>query len=114
MEDTKKIIYLDSNLATYANREVLQEMMPVFNSIYGNPASNHAFGRLANQYVEIARQRVAKGINAEKDEIYFTSGMVESNNWAILGLARANKEKGKHIIVSKVAKRNTSQRQRLL
>ncbi len=102
MEETNRIIYFDSNLATYCNREVLQEMMPVFNSIYSNPASNHAYGRLANQYVETARQRVARGINAEKNEIYFTSGMVESNNWAILGLARANKEKGKHIIVSKI------------
>ncbi len=102
MEETNKIIYFDSCLATYVNREVMQEMMPVFNSIYANPLSNHAYGRLANQYVETARQRVAKAINAEKNEIYFTSGMVEANNWAILGLARANKEKGKHIIVSKV------------
>ena len=102
MEETNKVIYLDSCMATYANREVLQEMMPAFNSVYGNPASNHAYGRHANQYVEVAKERVAKGINAQKDEIYFTSGMVESNNWAILGLARANKKKGKHIITSKI------------
>ena len=102
MEETRKVVYLDSNTATYVNREVLQEMMPAFNSVYANPNSKHSLGRLANQYVEVARQRVANGINAEKDEIYFTSGMTESNNWAILGLAHANKDKGKHIITSKV------------
>ncbi len=102
MENTNKIIFLDGTMATYVNREVMQEMMPTFNSVFANPVSNHAFGRIANQYVDIARKRVAKGINAESNEIYFTSGNVESNYWAILGLARANKDKGNHIITSKI------------
>ena len=102
MEETRKVVFLDSSTATYVNREVLQEMMPAFNSVYANPNSNHSFGRLAKQYVEVARQRVANGINAKRNEIYFTSGMTESNNWAILGLARANKSKGNHIITSKI------------
>ena len=102
MEETRKVVYLDSSTATYVNREVLQEMMPAFNSVYANPNSNHSLGRLAKQYVEVARQRVANGINAKRDEIYFTSGMTEANNWAIIGLARANKSKGKHIITSKI------------
>lgn len=102
MEESNKVIYLDSATATYVNREVLQEMMPTFNSVYGNPASNHAFGRLANQYVDVARERIANGIKAQKDEIYFTSGKEEANALAILGIARANKNKGKHIITSKI------------
>ena len=102
MEESNKVIYLDTALATYVNKDVLQEMMPAFNSVYGNPVSNHAYGRLANQYVEVAKKRVAEAIKAEPREIYFTSGMAESNNLAILGIARANKKKGKHIITSKV------------
>lgn len=102
MEETKRKVYLDSSATTYVNREVLAEMMPVFNSVYGNPSSIHSFGRDAQNLVDIARERVAKGINAEPSEIYFTSGGSEANNWAILGLARANKHKGKHIVTSKI------------
>ena len=103
MEETKnKVVYLDSASATYVNREVLQEMMPAFNSCYGNPDSEHSVGRTAKELVQIAKSRVANAINAEAKEIYFTSGVVESNNWAIIGLARANKNKGNHIITSKI------------
>ena len=101
-ETTNKVVYLDSASATYTNREVLQEMLPVFNSYYGNPLSVHSVGKNANALVKQAKQRVADGINAEAKEIYFTSGAVEANNWAILGIARANKKKGNHIITSKV------------
>lgn len=102
MEEIKRKVYLDSSATTYVNREVLAEMMPVFNSIFGNPSSVHSFGRDAQNLLDIAREKVAKGINAEANEIYFTSGGTEANNWAILGLARANKHKGKHIITSKI------------
>lgn len=102
MEDNKRKVYLDSAATTYVNREVLAEMMPVFNSIYGNPASVHSVGREAQNLLDNARTKIAHGINAETSEIYFTSGGTEANNWAILGLARANKDKGKHIITSKI------------
>ncbi|MBO7508395.1 MAG: cysteine desulfurase, partial [Clostridia bacterium] len=103
MEETmNKVVYLDSASATYVNREVLQEMMPAFNSYYGNPLSIHGVGRNANAMVEQSKQRIADAIKAEPKEIHFTSGAVEANNWAILGIARANKKKGNHIITSKV------------
>lgn len=103
MEETKKrVVYLDTANATYVNREVLQEMMPTFNSCYGNPDSIHSVGRTARELVEIAKRRIAMAISAEPREIYFTSGVAEANNWAILGLARANKSKGNHVVVSKV------------
>lgn len=102
MEETKKRIYLDSASTTYVNREVIAEMMPVFNSVFGNPASVHSFGRDAQDLLDRARTRVAKGINADSNEIYFTSGGTEANNWAIVGLAKANAGKGKHIITSKI------------
>ena len=102
MEETKKVVYLDSANATYVNREVLQEMMPTFNSCYGNPSTVYGVGKTANDFVQVAKQRVANAINAEPREIYFASGVAEANNWAILGIARANKNKGKHIITSKV------------
>ena len=77
-------------------------MMPTFNSCYGNPDSIHSVGRTARELVEIAKRRIAMAISAEPREIYFTSGVAEANNWAILGLARANKSKGNHVVVSKV------------
>ena len=102
MEEVKKRIYLDSANTTYVNREVLTEMMPTFNSVFGDPAANYSYGRDAKALVDLAKKRVANGINAEANEIYFTSCEEEANNWAILGIARANRKKGKHIITSKV------------
>ena len=108
MEETRnRVVYLDSASATYVNREVLQEMMPTFNSFYGNPDSVHSVGRTAREFVETAKERIARAINAEPKEIYFTSGTVEANNWAIIGIARANKNKGKHIVSSKVEDKST-------
>lgn len=99
---TRKV-YLDNAATTFVSNEVLNEMMPCFNVLYGNPSSIHSFGREAAAIVDRARDRVAAAINAKNaNEIYFTSGGTEADNWAIKGIAHAYKNKGKHIITSKI------------
>lgn len=100
--DTKKKVYLDAAATTYINPEVMQEMLTAQTSCFGNANSLHSFGREALNKLDMARETVAKTINAKAREIYFTSGGTEANNWAIYGLAHANKSKGKHIITSKI------------
>lgn len=95
-----KSIYLDNSATTYTDSEVLKEMLPYFREIYGNASSQHFFGRDALKAVDRARQQVAKAIACNPNEIYFTSGGTESDNWAIKGMALAHQDKGKHIITS--------------
>lgn len=95
-------IYLDNAATTAISSEVMAEMLPYFNSVYGNANSLHSFGREAKAANELARERVAHAIGCETSEIYFTSGATEANNWAIRGLAYANRDKGNHIITSKI------------
>lgn len=95
-------IYLDNAATTKVTDEVLTEMLEAYGDTFGNPNSLHSFGRDASALVDKARDRVASLINAKNSEIYFTSGGTESNNWAIIGLALANRAKGNHIITSQI------------
>ena len=93
-------IYLDNSATTFTDPEVLEEMLPYFTEVYGNGSSQHFFGRDALKAIDNAREKVARAINCKPNEIYFTSGGTESDNWAIKGIARAHRKKGKHIITS--------------
>ena len=99
----KKRIYLDHNATTPVHPEVWKEMLPYFSEEYGNASSLHSFGRKAREAVEDARAKVARLIGpVESVDIVFTSGGTESDNFAIKGVAHALKNKGKHIITSKI------------
>ena len=93
-------VYLDHNASTPVHPEVLAEMLPYFSEIYGNPSSIHGFGREAREGLDRARERVAKFLKVGSQEIVFTSGGTESDNFAVKGLALA-KGKG-HFITSQV------------
>ena len=95
-------VYLDNAATTHCSSEVISEMIPTFNTLYGNANSLHSFGREASAIVDRARDRVSKAIGSNSNEVYFTSGGSEANNWAIKGVAYANRNKGKHIITSKI------------
>ncbi len=94
--------YFDNAATTKTDDEVLKEMLPYFSQSYGNPSSIYKIGRENRKAVEEAREKVAKAINAEPNEIYFTAGGSESDNTAIRGIAYAYKQKGNHIITSKI------------
>ena len=94
--------YFDNAATTRTDDEVLKEMLPYFSENYGNPSSIYKLGRTNRRAVEIAREQVAKAINADPNEIYFTAGGSESDNTAIRGIAYAYKQKGNHIITSKI------------
>lgn len=95
-------VYLDYSATTPVKKEVLDEMYPYFCEVFGNPSSIYTIGREAKRAVDKARDRVAKAIGASSNEIYFTSGGSEADNWAIKGVAYANRDKGNHIITTKI------------
>lgn len=97
-----KGIYLDHSATTAVKREVLNEMIPYFCMQYGNPSSLYFLGRNAKRAIEKSREKVACAINCKPNEVYFTSGGSESDNLAIKGFCYANKNKGNHIITSKI------------
>lgn len=96
------IRYFDHAATTKVNEEVLKEMIPYYTMQYGNASSIYSIGRNSKRAIEHARNQVAKAINSKDKEIYFTSCGSESDNLAIKGIAYANKEKGKHIITTKI------------
>ncbi|NBH33868.1 cysteine desulfurase NifS [Clostridiaceae bacterium] len=98
----KKIIYLDNAATTRTKPEVVEAMLPYFTEHYGNPSSVYDFSGPAKEAVREARQLIADAIGAQAREIYFTGGGTEADNWAIKAAADAYKEKGNHIITSKI------------
>lgn len=102
MSDTDKIIYLDNAATTQVYPEVLEAMTPFFTEYYGNPSSIYTFAGKASEAVNKARGILAQGINARVDEIYFTGGGSESDNWALKATAETYQDKGKHIITTKI------------
>jgi len=95
-------VYFDHIAATPGHPDVVNAMAPFLNERFGNPQSLHSFGQETAQAIEEARERVAALINAESEEIYFTSSGSESNNFALKGVAQAQKDKGNHIVLSAV------------
>ncbi|MFY9433273.1 MAG: cysteine desulfurase family protein, partial [Thermacetogeniaceae bacterium] len=98
----KRHVYLDHAATTPVHPEVFQEMRIVLETHFRNPSSLHFYGRAVKQRLEIARERVARLLNAEHEEIYFTSGGTEADNLAIIGTAWALQGRGRHIITSTI------------
>lgn len=97
-----KLIYLDNAATTQVKEEVLQEMLPYFRTNFSNPSAVYSFAQEGKSAVDKARERAADLIGAKPEEIYFTAGGSESDNWALKATADAYKAKGKHIITSKI------------
>ena len=97
-----KIVYLDNAATTKMSGKVIEEMTKSFSENYGNPSSVHTLGQRAKSAVERARHIIAQNLKVETTEIVFTSGGAEGNNLVIRGFLKANKNKGKHIITSKI------------
>ncbi|MGB9598290.1 MAG: cysteine desulfurase family protein [Minisyncoccales bacterium] len=102
MADKKKIIYLDFASTTPLDPRVLKEMMPYFSQRFGNSMSIHALGQEAKITLEECRDEIAKTINAQAQEIIFTSSATESNNLALKGIAFSYRDKGRHLIISPI------------
>ncbi|MBT8380825.1 MAG: aminotransferase class V-fold PLP-dependent enzyme, partial [Ignavibacteria bacterium] len=97
-----KVIYLDCNATTPIDPLVAEVMQPYLFENFGNPSSSHYYGAKARDAIEKARKQVASMLGCGVDEIIFTSGGTESNNYAIKGYAFANREKGNHIITTSI------------
>ncbi|MCM1262292.1 MAG: cysteine desulfurase NifS [Butyrivibrio sp.] len=97
-----RLIYMDNAATTQMYKEAVDAMMPYFREYYGNPSSIYTFAGKAKKAVEEARAVLAAGIGARPEEIYFTGGGSESDNWTLKAAAEAYAEKGRHIITSKI------------
>ena len=98
----EKLIYLDNAATTKTRPEVVEAMLPYFTEYYGNPSSVYTFSSESKKAVTNAREIIAKSLGAKTNEIYFTAGGSESDNWALIATAEAYENKGKHIITSKI------------
>ena len=98
----KQFIYLDNAATTKARPEVVEAMLPYFTEQYGNPSSVYDFSAGPKKAIADARETIAKSLGAKTNEIYFTAGGTESDNWALVATAEAYQAKGNHIITSKI------------
>ena len=96
------MIYFDNSATTAAAPEVLQSYQAVSQDFFGNPSSLHALGDKADNLLQQSRQQIAQLIQAEPDEIYFTSGGTEGDNWVVKGTAIAKRQLGKHFISTEI------------
>jgi cysteine desulfurase len=96
-----RFVYADNAATTSVSKPVLDSMLPYFSENYGNPSSIYSIGRDSREAIDTARQKVADALGAQAQEIFFTSGGSEADNWAIRGIAYSNVKKGKHLITSK-------------
>jgi len=97
-----KNVYMDYSATTYVKPEVVEEMLPYFTEKFGNPSSFYGISRETKRAIDKAREQIAKALNCLPDEVYFTGGGSEADNWAIKGIAAAHKNKGNHIITTKI------------
>ena len=97
-----QLIYLDNAATTAVRPEVFEKMKPFFIENYSNPSAVYSFAGDTKEAIGKAREQIAAVLGAKAEEIYFTAGGSESDNWAIKGIAEALQEKGKHIITSKI------------
>ena len=97
-----RYIYLDHAATTYVKEEVLAEMFPYLIEFFGNASSMYNLGKESKTTIENARAKIARSLNCQAEEIFFTSGGTESDNWAIKGVALANRFRGNHIITSAI------------
>lgn len=98
----KRFVYMDHAATTFTKPEVFEAMLPFLKDRFGNPSSLYSIGREGKEAVEAAREQLAKALGANLEEVYFTSGGTESDNWAIKGTAFARQKKGKHIITTPI------------
>ena len=98
----KRFVYMDHAATTSIKPDVAESMIPFLKEYFGNPSSLYSIGREGKEAIETAREQLAKALGAKPDEIYFTSGGTESDNWAIKGTAFSRQKKGKHIITTSI------------
>ena len=102
MAEEKRLIYLDNAATTKTAKEVVEAMLPYFSEHYGNPSSVYRFSQQNKEAITEARETIAGALGAKTEEIYFTAGGTESDNWALKAAAEAYKDKGNHIITTKI------------
>lgn len=98
----EQIIYMDNAATTKPRKEVVEAMMPYLEEYYANPSSIYGIAMENQKVIEESRKKIADTLGAEPEEIYFTAGGSEADNWALKGVAHANRKKGRHIITTKI------------
>lgn len=96
------MIYMDNAATTKTKEEVVDEMLKYFSILYGNPSSIYEFAGKSREAIRQSRRTIARTLGVKENEIYFTSGGTESDNWALRSIAKSYKDKGRHIITSKI------------